>query len=129
MLAGQLEQREAQLAFYPVISAIALTVAIALLVAYGLIATRGMTRRLVAAETNDAQRQQAILGLLDEITNLADGDLTVDVTVTEDFTGAIADSLNYTVENMRELVGTINRTSERVAAVAGDKKSLQRFLS
>ena len=129
VLAGQLEQREAQLAFYPVISAIAVALAIALLVAYGLIATRGMTKRLVAAETNDAQRQQAILGLLDEITNLADGDLTVDVTVTEDFTGAIADSLNYTVENMRALVGTINQTSERVAAGATATQQLAQDMS
>ena len=70
-----------------------------------------------------------IFGLLDEITNLADGDLTVDVTVTEDFTGAIADSLNYTVENMRALVGTINQTSERVAAGATATQQLAQDMS
>ena len=71
------------------------------------------------AEQRDARQQQAILGLLDEITNLADGDLTVDVTVTEDFTGAIADSINYTVGSMRGLVGTINSTAVEIAASAG----------
>lgn len=129
VLAGQLVQRDAQLAAYPVISAIAVALAIALLVAYGTLASRNVRGRMVRAESQDAQRQQAILGLLDEITNLADGDLTVDVTVTEDFTGAIADSLNYTVQNMRELVGTITRTSERVAAGAGATQQLAQNMS
>jgi twitching motility protein PilJ len=53
--------------------------------------------------------QQAILQLLDELGNLADGDLTVQATVNESITGAIADSINYTVEALRELVATINR--------------------
>lgn len=52
--------------------------------------------------------QQAILQLLDELGNLADGDLTVQATVTEDVTGAIADSINFAIEAMRELVTTIN---------------------
>ena len=67
-------------------------------------------RRVSEAVDRDTRQQKAILELLDEITNLADGDLTVDVTVTEDFTGAIADSINYTVGSMRSLVGTINTT-------------------
>ena len=46
--------------------------------------------------------------LLDELSSLADGDLTVQATVTEDITGAIADSINYAVEALRELVTTIN---------------------
>lgn len=70
------------------------------------------------AEERDSLQQAAILNLLDEITNLADGDLTVNVTVTENFTGAIADSINYTVETLRRLVGTINRTSVEIAAAA-----------
>jgi twitching motility protein PilJ len=78
----------------------------------------GFRDRVQRAEDRDARQQQAILGLLDEITNLADGDLTVDVTVTEDFTGAIADSINYTVANMRNLVGTITNTSVEIAAAA-----------
>jgi twitching motility protein PilJ len=52
--------------------------------------------------------QHAILQLLDELGNLADGDLTVQATVTEDVTGAIADSINFAIEAMRELVTTIN---------------------
>ncbi|HEU0196045.1 MAG TPA: methyl-accepting chemotaxis protein [Nevskiaceae bacterium] len=71
------------------------------------------------AERNDQHQQQAILRLLDEITNLSNGDLTGNMTVTEDFTGAIADSINYTVETLRGLVGTINHTSTELVNAAG----------
>jgi twitching motility protein PilJ len=77
-------------------------------------------RRVTEAVDRDTRQQKAILELLDEITNLADGDLTVDVTVTEDFTGAIADSINYTVGSMRSLVGTINDTSVEIANAASN---------
>ncbi|MDZ7751874.1 MAG: methyl-accepting chemotaxis protein [Gammaproteobacteria bacterium] len=68
-------------------------------------------------ETN-RRNQEAILRLLGEITDLADGDLTVNATVTEDFTGAIADAINYAIEEMRGLVSNINRTSVQVASAA-----------
>ena len=71
------------------------------------------------AETND-RNQNAILRLLDELADLADGDLTTTATVTEDFTGAIADSINYTIDQLRVLVSRINETSERVALGARD---------
>ena len=77
-------------------------------------------RRVDEAVDRDTRQQRAILGLLDEITNLADGDLTVNVKVSEDFTGAIADSINYTVGSMRSLVGTINDTSVEIAGAAGN---------
>ncbi len=96
--------------------------AIILLVAFIVVTVRGTRSRLQVAEDRDAKQQQAILSLLDEITNLADGDLTVDVTVTEDFTGAIADSINYTVQNMRNLVGTITSTSSEIASAASNTK-------
>jgi len=59
------------------------------------------------AEQN-TRNQEAILRLLDELSNLADGDLTVEATVTEDITGAIADSINFAIEALRDLVITIN---------------------
>ena len=67
------------------------------------------TAREQAAQNE--RNQQAILRLLDELGSLADGDLTVEATVTEDITGAIADSINYAIEKLRELVATINETS------------------
>jgi twitching motility protein PilJ len=64
------------------------------------------------------RNQQAILRLLDELGSLADGDLTVEATVTEDITGAIADSINYAIEKLRELVATINETAIMVDSAA-----------
>ncbi|MFC4252031.1 MAG: methyl-accepting chemotaxis protein [Sinimarinibacterium flocculans] len=106
----------------PIVVAVSGGLAIVLLVIFIVITVRTTRTRLQNAEERDAKQQQAILSLLDEITNLADGDLTVDVTVTEDFTGAIADSINYTVQNMRNLVGTINNTSVEIATAASNTK-------
>lgn len=77
-------------------------------------------RRQLAAESSERSQQEAILTLLDDISNLADGDLTTSVTVSEDFTGAIADSINFTIETLRNLVGTINETSRKVASAANE---------
>ena len=69
-------------------------------------------RKMAEKQAAQNQRnQEAILRLLDELSNLADGDLTVQATVTEDVTGAIADSINYAIEALRELVTTINSTA------------------
>jgi twitching motility protein PilJ len=64
------------------------------------------------------RNQQAILRLLDEMGSLADGDLTVEATVTEDITGTIADSFNYAIEKLRELVATVNQTAIMVDSAA-----------
>jgi len=68
----------------------------------------------VASETL-AEQQESILKLLDEMSALADGDLTVEAEVTDQITGAIADSVNFAVVEMRELVSQINRASIQVA--------------
>jgi twitching motility protein PilJ len=68
------------------------------------------------AETKNKSNQEAILRLMNEMGSLADGDLTVQATVSEDITGAIADSVNYTVEELRVLVGRINSASAQVTA-------------
>jgi len=62
-----------------------------------------------------AEQQESILKLLDEMSALADGDLTVEAEVTDQITGAIADSVNYAVIEMRDLVSQINRASLEVA--------------
>ena len=66
-----------------------------------------------AKRINDAN-QAAILRLMNELQNLANGDLTQEATVTEDITGAIADSVNYTVEELRLLVGSVQKTASQV---------------
>ena len=67
-----------------------------------------------AKRVNDAN-QAAILRLMNELQTVAEGDLTQEATVTEDITGAIADSVNYTVEELRQLVGNVQSTAIRVA--------------
>ncbi|APW36793.1 chemotaxis protein [Rhodoferax koreense] len=67
-----------------------------------------------AKRVNDAN-QAAILRLMNELQTVAEGDLTQEATVTEDITGAIADSVNYTVEELRVLVGSVQNTATRVA--------------
>lgn len=72
------------------------------------------TQGLKAKQVND-QNQAAILRLMNELQEVADGNLTVQATVSEDMTGAIADSVNYTVEELRVLVGKINSTAQSVS--------------
>lgn len=71
-------------------------------------------REQEAKRLNDAN-QAAILRLMNELQSVAEGDLTQEATVTEDITGAIADSVNYTVEELRQLVGNVQVTVSRVA--------------
>lgn len=80
-----------------------------------------------AKATND-QNQAAILRLMNELQDVADGDLTVQATVSEDITGAIADSVNYTVEELRELVVRVIRTSEQVAQASSGAQQVSNEL-
>ncbi len=75
------------------------------------------------------RNQRAILTLLDEMGDLADGDLTVTATVTEDVTGAIADSINYAVEALRSLVIAINETSDKVSTSAQESRATAMHLA
>ena len=81
------------------------------------------------SKQQNVANQQAILRLLDEMGDLADGDLTVSATVTEDITGAIADSINYAVEALRELVSTINATADQVSSSAQESRATAMHLA
>lgn len=69
------------------------------------------------------QQQQAVLRLLDEMSSLADGDLTMRATVTEDVTGAIADAVNYAVDALQALVLRVDMTSHRLTGFAQDAET------
>ena len=93
------------------------------------------TRRQLEAEEQRRQAeaaknasQEAILRLMNEMGDLADGNLTVRATVTEDITGAIADSVNYTVEELSVLVKRINDTAARVALASSAAQAISREL-
>jgi twitching motility protein PilJ len=83
---------------------------------YSKTADKRHTNELRVRENN--RNQEAIMRLLDELSSLADGDLTVQATVTEDITGAIADSINYAIEALRELVKTIKESAIQLDGAA-----------
>jgi twitching motility protein PilJ len=111
--------------------------ALALAGAIGFVQVREGRERAAAAErdrleaeraSEDATRvnaanQAAILRLMNELQTVAEGDLTQEATVTEDITGAIADSVNYTVEELRLLVGNVQNTATRVAQTTSQVES------
>jgi len=79
------------------------------------------TRKQLSEQANQNERNQAaIVQLLDEIADLAEGDLSIHASVTENFTGAIADSINFAIDQMRGLVSNINSLSVQVAGAAGN---------
>ena len=86
-------------------------------------------RQFLDIDEQNRRNQQAILLLLDEMTNLAEGDLTVHTTVTEDITGAIADSVNYSIDALRNLVTTINETAVQVSHSAVQTQDITRHLT
>jgi twitching motility protein PilJ len=80
------------------------------------------------SEQENKRNQEAILRLLNEMGNLADGDLTVQASVTEDVTGAIADSINFTIEELRTLVKGINNATDQVAKATTDAQAISNRL-
>jgi len=101
--------------------------AVAGIVVIAVIATlliRDTRRQLIEQAAQNERNQAAILQLLDEIADLAEGDLTTQASVTENFTGAIADSINFAIDQMRGLVSNINQLSVQVAKAASETESV-----
>ena len=120
-LADAYQAELAERALYIVILVVMVLVALGALVLMAKIYLEDSRRRAEEAERLrleseqlNRQNQDAILRLMNELGDLADGDLTVTATVSEDITGAIADSINYTIEELRVLVGRINDAANRV---------------
>ncbi len=114
-------------AWWPALPALLAVVPLLLLIRDGSkLRAESMQSKVVAAtQRRDTDRnQEAILRLLDELSSLADGDLTVQATVTEDITGAIADSINYAVEALRGLVQTINSSAIQLEGAARQTTAL-----
>jgi twitching motility protein PilJ len=94
--------------------AVASLVLLAVLLLMALVFLADTRRSAAVAETENKRNQEAILRLLNEMGDLADGDLTVRAQVTEDITGAIADSMNYTIDELRNLVTGVNNAAIQV---------------
>ncbi|MDA8107416.1 MAG: methyl-accepting chemotaxis protein [Betaproteobacteria bacterium] len=76
-------------------------------------------RQKDSAKRQNERNEQAILRLMNEMQNFAAGDLTVRATVTEEITGAIADAVNFAIEELRALVARITAAADQVT-VASD---------
>ena len=90
---------------------------------------RSQKRRSKVVEDENSRNQEAIMRLLDEMGDLAEGDLTVRATVSEEFTGSIADSINVTVDSLRGLVKTINVTSRQLSSAVHETEEIAQQLS
>ena len=99
-----------------------LAIASAILLAFAII--NDARRRAVQSEDENKRNQEAILRLLNEMGDLAEGDLTVKASVTEDITGAIADSINYTIDELRLLVSEINKATDQVTNATQQAQSI-----
>ncbi len=92
--------------------------AIGSLVMLGLVNINETKSRARKSEEENGRNQEAILRLMDELGELAEGNLTINASVTEDITGAVADSINYTVEELRTLVRGINNAAQQMDQAA-----------
>ncbi|MEH1710354.1 methyl-accepting chemotaxis protein [Acinetobacter pittii] len=86
-------------------------------------------QRVATLQEEYDRNQNAILRLLDEIADLADGDLRSYATVSEDFTGAIADSINFAIDQLRDLVSRIHETSQEVARYTHNTQNITNQLA
>ena len=125
-LADNVQKRPLSTAFTTLVAA---SVVVLVLFILGVQIYFNTRKNLVSTEDTNERNQEAILRLLDEIADLGEGDLTVHATVTEDFTGAIADSINYAIEQLRELVARVASTAESVAASSNETRATSLRLS
>lgn len=123
-LATDIENSTSQFSTNAILNYVIAFLIILTIVCMALVIERNTRKRLKITAAENAVNQEAILQLLDEIGDLADGDLTVNATVSEAFTGAIADSINYSIEQLRDLVQTINKTSVQVSDTAENSQNL-----
>lgn len=120
--------QEALQAEKPVLSLAAVVILVALLIVVlalmALVFLADTRRRAAEAEAENKRNQEAILRLLNEMGDLADGDLTIRAQVTEDITGAIADSMNYTIDELRTLVAGVNNAAIQVTQKTAQAQSI-----
>ena len=94
-------------------------ITLVLMIAFAIVYLIDLRHRTQEAEKSNSRNQDSILKLMNEMGELADGDLTVQATVSEDITGAIADSLNYMIGELRNLVTDITNVSDKVTRATG----------
>ena len=115
-----LGKRRTNLVILVVVSALAL----GLLFLIGRVYVEDSRRRAAESERQNKENQEAILRLLDEIGNLAEGDLTARAHVTEEITGAIADAFNNTIDELRRLVQGVNSAAQQVTSATAEAQTV-----
>lgn len=97
--------------------------------------------RVILTTTSEAQRkaeeqeqakedlQRQVIRLLDDVEGAARGDLTVQAEVTADVLGAVADSFNLTIQNLREIVQQVKTATRQVTKSSTDNEMFARSLS
>jgi twitching motility protein PilJ len=115
-----LGERRGNLAALIVLALLAIIVAVLM----GYVYLSDSRRRAAESEQVNKANQEAIRRLLDEIMNLADGDLTGHARVTEEITGAIADSLNVTIDALRKLVAGVNTAALQVTTATAEAQTI-----
>jgi twitching motility protein PilJ len=115
-----LESRQVNFAALGVVSLLALLT----LLLIGKVYVDDSRRRAAESEQVNRANQEAILRLLDEISNVANGDLTARAKVTEEITGAIADSINYTIDELRRLVTGITDAAQQVTSATQEAQTV-----
>jgi len=118
------QQQGARQIYYISGAALSALLALACLALLGKMFLDDARRRALQSEQENKRNQEAILRLLDEMGRVADGDLTVQAVVTEDITGAIADSINYTIEELRRLVSGITKAADQVTSATGEAQKV-----
>ena len=87
------------------------------------------TVSLVQTRTERDQMQAAVMKLLDEVSGVAQGDLTVHAEVTADVTGAVADSINFMIGQLRQIIGQVQSASRQVSTALGDLREVTEKLA
>jgi twitching motility protein PilJ len=123
-LAASYQQESGEQRYYIGGAALSALLALGCLFLLGKVYVDDSFRRATESERQNRANQDAILRLLNEISSLADGDLRVRAKVTEDITGAIADSINFTIDELRRLVTGINTASQQVTAATQEAETI-----
>jgi twitching motility protein PilJ len=123
-LSGGYDELLGQRTFNFIAMAVISLLALAVLLLIGRAYVGDSRRRAEESEQANRHNQEAIMRLLDDIGNLAGGDLTVRAKVTEHMTGAIADSINYTIDELRRLVAGITKAAEHVSSATQEAQGV-----
>jgi twitching motility protein PilJ len=114
------QQESARQDYYVTGAVLSALLALTFLILLGKAFLDDARHRALESEQANKRNQEAILNLLDEMGKVADGDLTVQARVTEDITGAIADSINFTIDELRRLVSGITKAADQLTAATGE---------